>query len=154
MTAATFELDPVTVALQEWLADAILTGAPGEAACPIGDSAAPLDGDDQPIEPPYGVLFQLPGVRVVPPYAGATEVTVRYQVTWVGSTPSLARHWADRGRKAVAGEDLDGVLVEPMVLAGTGVVVIRRGTLDDGAIDYVGRLWQWAETYELVLVPG
>lgn len=152
--AATFEVDPVTVALRAWLEAAVLTGAPGEAACPIGDSQAPLDDDERPLPTPYGVLYQLPGVRTVPPFAGASELRGRWQVTWVADTPSLARHWADRGRKAIAGETDSGVLANQMTLAGTGVAVLARRSLDDGSLDLVDRLWQWSETFELDLSPA
>lgn len=154
MTAvATFELDPVLDELRTWLAAAVLTGAPGELVSPVGDSQAPLDAGGQAVPPPYHVLYLLPGVREVPPFAGAVAIRARIQVTSVGSTPSQARHFGDRVRKAIAGEDADAQQ-RPMDLTAAGVLVTLRVGMDDGAIDVGGGLWSWAETYELHLDPA
>ena len=152
--ATTYELDPVTVALQAWLAANVLTGAVGELPFPIGDSAAPLDADDTPVPPPYGVIYQGTAIRAsVRPYAGNVEVTARWIVTAVGSTPSQTRHYADRVRKAFAGEDADGAQTA-MDLTAAGVRVLARRSQEDGALDLVGRIWQWTETFEADLAPA
>jgi hypothetical protein len=146
-----FELDPVTVALRAWLATAVLTGADDELPFPVGDSQAPLDADQRPIDPPYGVLYQLPGERVYAPYAGALEVAAKFQVTSVGAFPSQARYWADRVRSAIAGETDAGEFALAMDLGVDHVDVVSRSCYDDGFIDGAGGLWSWAETYELNL---
>lgn len=151
--AATFDLDPVTVALRGWLQDRLrATFTAFAASAVVGDSQAPLDAAGRPVPPPYAVLYALPGVRSAPAWAGATYLTGRWQGTFVGATPSQARTWADAGRRHLAGEDLDGRYVSALSLP--GVVVVRRASLDDGAIDLAGLLWSWSETFELDLTPA
>lgn len=141
MTVTTFELDPVTVALQAWLEEA--TEVAGE------DSIAPE-------EPPpfYWVLFQLGSTRPdVTPLAAQSVVRVTYQVTSVGVTPSQARTIADRVRIALVGTDPTGVETAELDLDGVPVTVILRESNDDGALDVVNRIPQWSETFALTLAP-
>lgn len=151
-TAATFELDPVTVALQGWLQTEIRREG-DEYTLTVADSIAPIDDDGQAAPAPYVVLFQMPGVRRAPaPLRGATMLTGRWLATSVGLTPSQARTVADRVRGAFAGTDHAGVHQTAMTLP--LVKVIRRACLEDGALDVVQGVPQWSETFELDLVPA
>lgn len=140
MTVTTFELDPVTVVLRGWLQQQI--------GADVEDSIALPD-------PPefYAVLFQLPSPRrALTVFAAESQVAATYQVTSVGKVPSQARSLADRVRVALAGTDRMGVPTVPLDLP--GVHVVRRESLDDGFLDVVKGICQWAETYRLTLTPA
>lgn len=57
------------------------------APFPVGDGEAPRDVDAAEIDPPYAVLYPIPGGRFDGPLSDSqADVTLQYQITAVGET--------------------------------------------------------------------
>lgn len=62
------------------------------APFPVGDGVAPREADKSEIDPPYVVLYSLPGGRFDGPLSDSqADVTLIYQITSVGKTRSQAQ---------------------------------------------------------------
>lgn len=69
------------------------------APFPIGDAEAPRNPDDSEIDPPYIVLYPIPGGTFDGPLSDSqADVTLIYQITAVGITRSQAQVEIDVAR--------------------------------------------------------
>lgn len=96
-----------TISVED-ISSSILSRLRAECPFPIGDSHAPrVEGTKDEIDPPYAVLYDLPGGDMGGSLADNQEDTIHiYQITAVGQTAQQARVVRDLTRAQMQKENL------------------------------------------------
>jgi hypothetical protein len=118
------------------ITDALVDFLAAQTGRPVGWATAPIDGEGVPVDPPYAIVYALPGGSTWGPGLTGPDEGARlpYQVTSVGLRGDQAAWMADKVRHAMLGRT-NGVLVP---LVASGVTVLDRELTSFGGQDREG----------------
>ena len=138
-----------TVVLLEDHTQALLTTLSG-AAFDVGDGVAPRNADKSEIDPPYAVLYSIPGGRFDGPLSDSqADVVLVYQITAVGETRQQAQVIIDVCRALMQREN---VTVPSRVVRDLKLLTPNSGVMRDD--DLPNPLFYGYDRYLLDTTPA